>query len=90
MSGFVSDVRVFLRDLRALCSEFFSALTEEEFSISALSDGGVVLSAKPRGSRRADVVVIPAGEVTRVSNQMASMSERAKRGDVVNRFVSRF
>ena len=90
MSGFVSDVRVFLRDLRALCSEFFSALTEEEFAISALSDGEIVLSAKPRGSRRADVVVIPAGEVVRVSNQMASMSERARRGDVVSRFVARF
>ena len=61
MSGFISDVRVFLRDLRTLCAEFFDALTEEEFAISALSDGGVVLSAKPRGSRRADVVVIPAG-----------------------------
>lgn len=90
MAGFISDVRVFLRDLHALCAEFFDALTEEEFAISALSDGGVVLSAKPRGSRRADVVVIPAGEVTRVTNQIASMSERARRGDVVNRFVSRF
>ena len=90
MSGFVSDVRVFLRDLRTLCAEFFDALTEEEFAISALSDGGVVLSAKPSGSRRADVVVIPADQVVRVSNQMASMSERARRGDVVNRFVARF
>lgn len=90
MSGFISDVRVFLRDLRALCSEFFSALTEEEFTISALSDGSVVLSSKQRNSRRADVVVIPAGEVVRVSNQMAVMSERARRGDVVNRFVARF
>lgn len=85
----METIRRYWKSVVGFIREPFINVAHDEMSIFALADGSILLTDKRAGSRSFDFITIDKDDVTRVTNQIASMSARAARGEYPNKFVIR-